>query len=566
MMKLKYYFFKNPLFKNGIYFNFLLIFYLSSLFFVKEMIFLFYNSSDSPDFIRYFTFLESNYDVISYPKSEQGLIFYDFHSYYFYIRNFDFTSENFFIFISKSIQELNFIFFSIGSLGVYKLLNLFKYNKIQILTSLILINFLPISVAQRMIFKPEIFAFALLPWLIFALEKFLITKNIKYLIISVPFYVSLATQKGSIFAMLTLFILIFYFFKIYYYFLKNNFKIFLIVLFVIFSAFLFTTIENNSLTNKAIFDLVSGSQTENKYDNKGSISLIYKINPEKMYFYPYKHLHNQSAIHITLLDSFGDYFDLYWDNDASNFYKSRHELFVFEKSDSIKLPNLNFEKKEITIFVQDDNPTYYIRKTVSVIIATVFFIYFLLFFHKVERKKKKFFIMPYIGYTLLLVHIISGFPENNFDPSVGDTLKPFYYSFFIVIAFAFTVSELIKNKISSILFLTLIIPIFLYIFGFPRNSENFISTSVIETNLYSDFCTTNSYIFNLDMKSDCKKIDKAINKFDDYQNFINFTQKPNFHFFNFLLIVLDLIGISYLQIYKFNLLKNFDVSILNKRK
>ena len=160
------------------------------------MIFLFYNSSDSPDFIRYFTFLEFNYGVISQPQSEQGFIFYDLHSYYFYIRNFNFTSETFFIYISKSIQEMNFILFIIGSIGVYRLLKIFNYNKTQILTSLILINFLPISVAQRMVFKPEILAFALMPWLFVALEKFIITKKIKLLFLSTPLYVSLVTQKA----------------------------------------------------------------------------------------------------------------------------------------------------------------------------------------------------------------------------------------------------------------------------------------------------------------------------------------------------------------------------------
>ena len=53
--------------------------------------------------------------------------------------------------------------------------------------------------------------------------------------------------------------------------------------------------------------------------------------------------------------------------------------------------------------------------------------------------------MPFIGYLILLIHVITGFPENNFDPKIGDSLKPFYYSFFIIIAFSFTISELVKN-------------------------------------------------------------------------------------------------------------------------
>ena len=232
----------------------------------------------------------------------------------------------------------------IGSIGVYRLLKIFNYNKTQILTSLILINFLPISVAQRMVFKPEILAFALMPWLFVALEKFIITKKIKLLFLSTPLYVSLVTQKGSIFVMLSLFIFIFYFSRIFIYLSKNNMKHFFLLSIIILSTLLMVVNENNNLNNKFL-DLESGSQTEEKYNNTGSLSLLYKFNPEKMFFYPYKHLHNESSHYFT--DSFGDYFDLYWENDSSNFYKLRHDLFVFEKSNFLKLPELNLEKKKL---------------------------------------------------------------------------------------------------------------------------------------------------------------------------------------------------------------------------
>ena len=535
--------------KKNKFFSFLLFFFIFSLFYIKEMIFLFYNSSESPDFTRYFTFLEFNYGVVNQPQSEQGFIFYDLHSYYFYLRNFNFTSETFFIYMSKSIQEMNFILFIIGLAGVYRLLKTFNYNKIQILTSLVLINYLPISVAQRMVFKPEIFAFALMPWLFVALEKFIITKKIKFLFISVPLFVSLSTQKGSIFAMLLLFIFIFYFSRIFIYLIKNNMKYFFLLLIIMFSTLLITVNENNSLNNRGLFDLESGSQTEEKYNNKGNINLFYKFNPEKMFFYPYKHLHNQSAIHITLLDSFGDYFDLYWENDSSNFYKLRHDLFVFKTSNLLKLPELSLEKKEITIFVQDENPNYFPRKTISAILALVFFLFFLSFFQRADRNKKKFFIMPYVGYFILLIHVITGFPENNFDPNIGDTLKPFYYSFFIVIAFSFTISELVKNKLKSLFLLLLLIPTFLYIFGFPRQSEYIATSDLQEVNTYSEFCNINNFIFGLDMEKDCKKYREK--KYGDYKNFKEFTKQPSFHTINYLLIIANLLGIIYLQIYDF---------------
>ena len=91
--------------KKSKYFYFLLIFYTFSLFYIKEMIFLSYNTSDSPDFIFYFNFFELNFGVFNQLQSEQGFIFYDMHSYYFYLRNFDFMSEHFLLICQKVFRK-----------------------------------------------------------------------------------------------------------------------------------------------------------------------------------------------------------------------------------------------------------------------------------------------------------------------------------------------------------------------------------------------------------------------------------------------------------------------------
>ena len=51
------------------------------------------------------------------------------------------------------------------------------------------------------------------------------------------------------------------------------------------------------------------------------------------------------------------------------------------------------------------------------------------------------------------------------------------------------------------------------------------------------------------MEKDCKKYDKQ-KKYSDYINFKDFTKQPSFHIINFLLIVANLLGIIYLQIYE----------------
>ena len=122
--------------KQNKFYIFATIIYLLSLIFVKEMNFLFYNTSDSPDFSRYFRYLEYNIGIIDYTDSEQGFSYYDIQSIYFYFKNYNLTSNNFFVYLGKSIQEVNFIFFLIGSAGIAKLLSIFKYNKLQIIIAI----------------------------------------------------------------------------------------------------------------------------------------------------------------------------------------------------------------------------------------------------------------------------------------------------------------------------------------------------------------------------------------------------------------------------------------------
>lgn len=542
--------------KKNIYFFCLLIFYFFSIVYIKEIIFLFFNSVESPDFIKYFRYLEYNFSVVSQTNSEQGFIYYDLISHYFYFRNFNISSESFFIYVSKSIQDVNFILFLFGSLGIFKLLKFFQYNKIQIMTTLIILNFLPISFAQRMVFKPEILAFALLPWLILCFEKYLFNNEIKYLFISIPILVSMLSQKGSIFIMVTVFTLFFYFSKFLNLLKINKIKEFFFLLIIFFASLFLVLDENNNLNKTNLFDLQSGSNSEDKYNNKGSLSLIYKIDPEKLFFYPYKNLHNESAIHITLLDSFGDYFDIYWNNDSSNFYKLRKEIIIFETSDKLKLPSYNLEKNELKIFVQDDNPNYYIRKTSSLLVAIFFHYFFIVFYLKSEIRKKKFYLLPFIGYSILLIHIITGLPSKNFDPLIGDTLKPFYYSFFIIISCAFLIAEMTKNKIKSFILLLVFLPTFLFIIGLPRNQELTSNNTLPLVNSYSDFCIFNNLIFDLKMFSQCELDEKPKLSSLSYDKHEMFTNKPSKHKFNSLIIYLDFFVITYLSssIFSFTLL------------
>ena len=71
-----------------------------------------------------------------------------------------------------------------------------------------------------------------------------------------------------------------------------------------------------------------------------------------------------------------------------------------------------------------------------------------------------------VGISLVLIQSIIGFPRLNWDPNVGDSIKPCYYGFFVTLSFIFVVVRLKKNSISYFLILSLLCS--LHILGFPK--------------------------------------------------------------------------------------------------
>ena len=50
------------------------------------------------------------------------------------------------------------------------------------------------------------------------------------------------------------------------------------------------------------------------------------------------------------------------------------------------------------------------------------------------------YLTVFVGMGVILIHVITGYPNNNFDPLVGDTFKPLYYSFVFLFSFSFVIS------------------------------------------------------------------------------------------------------------------------------
>ena len=241
-----------------------------------------------------------------------------------------------------------------------------------------------------MTLKPEIVAFAFLPWIIYLIEMYLSSRNLKFLIFSVPYIAILSTSKASIFIICFLFLGFFYTFKL----LNTNYKFFIIFALTTIVSIGLLTFENSKAGSLYLFNIASGSAEDieidaARYDNKADIKFAYKVDLFKLATSPIKDVHKDSFISITLLDTFGDYFGLYWNNNASLFFQDRLEIIDLEKSNLIKGPEVDSVNNQIIFYVQNETDLY-LRQTISLIFGFAF--YFLLIKNIFSNKKFKKFL------------------------------------------------------------------------------------------------------------------------------------------------------------------------------
>ncbi len=517
-------------------FNFIILFL--SVLLVKELNLLFYNTLDSPDFNKYIVYLEHFFNGQTTNK-EHGLMYYYLHSLNYSIFYSDLN--NFGFFIHRSIQNINFYIFIIGLIGYYFLLRYLQFSSKTIFATLIFINFFPPSISMRLVFKPEILAFALFPWIILSLERFLETKNNKYLFFAIPLLTSALTIKGNVLVIISIYLLISYF-KVLIVISKKTLLSIIVLSLISFSL---VTQENNVANGKTILDIQSGSSIEENYDFKAPPSVIYEIDMFKMLSSPVKHDHAKSFLGITLLETSGDYFDLYWDNDASAYFENRKELITFEQSNEIKAPKYNEETSSITIFQQRMSDVY-LYETLGLVIS-LFLFYFLITYIKRYKMYRKYLIAIFIGMFVLLFHSITGVPKNNFDPLVGDTFKPLYYSFVFIFSFVFLISIMLKEKKFRLFYIILYCFTIFFILGFPKNSDLEPRPHMVQSIQTSFYCPIEKLIYLGESKFEeigCSKsisVDNSV-ELSIYKNNIN--HKP----VNFLFILFNLISFSYLAI------------------
>lgn len=508
--------------------NIWVLIFLASLLYVKEINYIYFDSTQSADFGKYFSYFEYFFGIKETSYREHGTLFYYLHSLNFSRYSLDISGENFYYLLNKSIQEINFSLYVVGVVGYYKLLSHFKFNKTQIFATLTVLNFLPMVIAMIITFKPEIMVFSFLPWILLCLEKFKKNSNITYLFIAIPVLAIVISSKGSAFGMIGLYLLITNISFISK--LKLKDIVFLILIFGSIVAII--SVQDYKVNQANILQV----EHEEKYKNNAPIKILYNFDFVKTIKSPIKNNHSSSFISLTLLDTFGDYFDIYWNNDSSLYFKNRQDVLLVQESYDLLAPKINFTNKTITINAQRLTDIY-LTSSIGIFLSLIFYIQ--IFKNLFNRNLySKFILAPFIGIGLVLMQSILGFPRQNWDPLVGDSIKPYYYGFFITLSFVFLVISFLKKYRFSYFLIPFFILCSLHILGFPKENNFDYVNEISEVNSFSSQCVINKYLFK-ELKdfenSSCDNLTST--KRDVYVEYSYFKSTPKLTTVNTLLLI-----------------------------
>lgn len=450
-------------------FSLSLITFLTSLFLSHSIGEIFYNSIDGTDFYRYFRYIEYFMGEIETPTREQGLFYFWIISLFIKSsRNF-YLHENWEYIYSTAIQLGNFVFYLVGILGLIYLLRIRKVPWEKIFLVFSVLNFFPPLFGGRLIMKPEILAFAFLPWIIIAIDNYLEKQNYFSLIYASLLMSIIATSKGTV-ALITFVSLgILYFSKINLFKIKNT----VIPGLVFLLSFYFLYSENVSVNTISFFT----HEEQSSYLYKASPSFLFTINFADLYTNPYRNTHANSLIGITLIDLFNDYFNRYWEHPRSIFVIDRVNLFDF-----FAHPRRNF----------------------SVMLSILFVISS---FWKINRFK-----FIYLVGIIILAFTSLGLFGLHFNPEKGDTLKTHYYFFLLSISFIFILLDVFKSKNFWINYVKAIslIAVFLFIFGFPKNYTENSQVAILEKIPTTISCNYVKPYFNTIFSIDIQCLNKEI--------------------------------------------------------
>jgi len=523
-----------------------------------------YDITLSPDFLKYYDYyLYYNNDL---PKTnlEQG------HFYFFltYLTTILFQSilSNLTTheILNYSIHFCNNLFFLIGLIGFYKLLIFKKFQKFITILLLSIIIFMPASIVLKLSFKPEIIVFSFIGWLIYYFEKYLDHNQSKDVIKFILIFSILFTSKISLAFMLTLF----FGFLILLNLKKVINKALLKYLFLfLFSTSLLLT-ESYIHNGKLIYEVDHDIQ----YDNKADLEFLTFINSEHLKNNPNRYFHKESFISITLFDTFNDFFLLYWNSEYTELNKDRKEFFTITTLNNDSFPNIRFDKENSQFRLTgnfderwlDLNYVNETRMRFSFIASSIFYS-LLMIFGIFFKKSRPYTISVFFGISTIAISALGLFGTNNFDPLVSDSVKTFYYAFFILLSFIFLLSEFFRKfpfGRKTICFGLLLF--FLFMIGFPFTYTQEVFNGINYKISQIPLCNLNKFfineIFISDFNLDCNKNFSSDEMFApvnevNYKNFsINLLRIP---FLNLIIFICTIFYSRINHILKFDIKTNF---------
>ena len=152
--------------------------------------------------------------------------------------------------------------------------------------------------------------------------------------------------------------------------------------------------------------------------------------------------------------------------------------------------------------------------------------------------------------AILLFHAITGIPKNNFDPLVGDTFKPLYYSFVLIFSFAFLIISHLNNRTFGFIVVFIYVLIVIFLMGFPKNYDYDVQVDLVPKIQNSLFCNfeRDYYLKNSDFESlNCKNtLKENLSSYEEVGTMSMIFNKP----FNFLFLMINLISGTYLVLEK----------------
>ena len=434
---------------------------------------LYFASNTGADFGKYFSYIEFFFNNSETTNHGQGVLYYYLVAVVVDIRSDLITNINLPSLLSSNIQIVNFLLYVFGIWGFYKLLRSYQFKKDTIFFTFAFLNFFPTVLEMRLLMKPEILAFSLLPWIILSFDNYFKKFKIKYLITGSIFLSIVLTLKGSIVAMVGLFLFLKYINIIF----LNVVKLPLMILSfsVLFSLIYF---ENFLVNGNHL--LYYDAFLYDSYQYKASLNFLYHINKWDFYYFPTRHYHNNSLIGITLLEIFGDYFKLSFNSDINLTFYDRLNFF------------------------SDDYFRSYAREYASIFLSLLYLLLGCWLFIK-EKKFRLYIFAPLCGIFILIINAF-GYPSLNFDPLVGDTFKAHYYSFLYATSFIFICAIFIKrHKLLSMVLLSILSVLSIFIMGFPKESDTSIYYYQTYRSNISPLCSLTTNFFSDNQDADCNK-------------------------------------------------------------